>query len=56
MRPGRVLAVAWRDLRVVQSGRGGWKLPLLALSLLLWLPNVAALLFWCRPGVRRYLR
>ena len=28
----------------------------LALSLLLWLPNVAALLFWCRPGVRRYLR
>ena len=28
----------------------------LALSLLLWLPDLAALLFWCRPGVRRYLR
>jgi hypothetical protein len=28
---------------------------LLAVSLLLWLSHLAALLFWCRPVVRRYL-
>lgn len=35
MRAGRVLAVAWRDLRVLGSGRGAWRLPALALGLLL---------------------
>lgn len=35
MRLQRILAVAWRDLHLVNSGKGWWKLPLLALALLL---------------------
>lgn len=35
MRPTRVAWIAWRDLRLVVSGRSWWKLPLLALLLLL---------------------
>jgi hypothetical protein len=35
MRPSRVVAVAWRDLRLVHGGKGGWKLPVVALLLLL---------------------
>lgn len=35
MRPARLWAVAWRDLRLVHAGRGWWKLPALALGLLL---------------------
>lgn len=34
MRPRRVLAVAWRDLRRVGAGRSGWRLLLLAAGLL----------------------
>ena len=31
--------------------------PLVAvLSALLWISNVAILVYWCRPAVRRYLR
>ena len=35
MRGARVLAVAWRDLRQVHAGKGWWRLPLIALALLL---------------------
>ncbi len=35
MRPARLLAVAWRDLRLISGGRGWWKLPALAAGLLL---------------------
>ena len=32
MRPTRVAWIAWRDLRLVVSGRAWWKLPLLAMN------------------------
>ena len=32
------------------------RLLVLTFAPLLWLSNLAALLFWCRPVVRRYLR
>lgn len=35
MRPRRIWAIAWRDLRRVNAGRGWYRLPLLALGLLL---------------------
>lgn len=35
MRPRRLLAIAWRDLRLISGGRGWWKLPALAAGLLL---------------------
>lgn len=35
MRPRRILAVAWRDLRLVHAGRGWYRLPSVALGLLL---------------------
>lgn len=35
MRIRRILAIAWRDLRLVHAGRGWWRLPALALGLLL---------------------
>ncbi|MEB3200601.1 MAG: Hepatitis C virus core protein [Synechococcaceae cyanobacterium] len=34
----------------------GLRLPLLLAASPLWLANLAVLLFWCRPAVRRYLR
>ena len=34
----------------------GQRLPVAVLAALLWGANLAALLFWCRPVVRRYLR
>ena len=39
-------------LVLVASGR-----PLIAVvAPLLWLINIAILVFWCRPAIRRYLR
>jgi len=35
VRPRRILAVAWRDLRLVHAGRGWYRLPMIALGLLL---------------------
>lgn len=35
MRAARVAAIAWRDLRQVHAGRGWWRLPAIALALLL---------------------
>lgn len=35
MRPARILAIALRDLRIVHAGKGWYRLPLLALGLLL---------------------
>jgi hypothetical protein len=39
-------------LVVLEPGR----LPLAVLAPLAWLLNVAALVFWCRPAIRQYLR
>jgi hypothetical protein len=32
------------------------RLSLAVLAPLLWILNVALLVFWCRPAIRRYLR
>lgn len=47
MRPARLLAVAWRDLRLVHAGKAWFRLPLLALGLLL--PAGALPIRWDRP-------
>jgi hypothetical protein len=39
-------------LVLVEDGR----LPLAVLAPLLWIGNVAVLVFWCRPAIRQYLR
>jgi hypothetical protein len=39
-------------LALVSDGR----LPLAVLAPVLWLANVAVLVFWCRPAIRHYLR
>ena len=38
-------------LVLVSEGRGATA----AASILLWIVNVAVLVFWCRPSIRRYL-
>jgi hypothetical protein len=48
------IALPYGIVRLVLVADGRFSLALLAP--LLWLVNVAVLVFWCRPAIRRYLR
>jgi hypothetical protein len=48
------IALPYGIVRLVLVADG--RLPLAVLAPLLWTVNVALLVFWCRPAIRRYLR
>ena len=48
------IALPYGIVRLVLVADG--RLPLALVAPLLWIVNVALLVFWCRPAIRRYLR